>query len=242
MLTKFFADALSLCVRKDFFSGFFADVCVASSIDLELIPQSLDIVGDGTCINTKASPYGKRICSCKKKHIYNCSCARRFSAPNAAWGWDSSQEKYFYGYTGYFLSTYNNDLKLSIGLAKLCPFISNHYVISSIKKSQKEKAPGKYQICRKPLFKHFPTHIARLNCVFPLFSRCESLFWCGKFEFLHFPLKWIIDCKKYSTYYKNDCANIKRNIERITSRNTANQRLERAAQKHTEIKTCHNHR
>ena len=101
-----------------FLQQIFADVCVASSIDLELIPQSLDIAGDGTCINTQASPYGKRICSCscKKKHIYNCSCARRFSDPKAAWGWDSSQEKYFYGYTGYFLSTYNNDLKIDLPL------------------------------------------------------------------------------------------------------------------------------
>ena len=99
-----------------FLQQIFADVRVASSIDLELIPQSLDIAGGRYLYKYKSLPYGKRICSCKKKHIYNCSCACRFSDPNAAWGWDSSQEKYFYGYTGYFLSTYNNDLKVDLPL------------------------------------------------------------------------------------------------------------------------------
>lgn len=94
----------------------FADVCVAASVDLGIVPDSLDLAGDGTCIKTHASPYGKRVCSCKEKGIYNCDCARKFSDPNASWGWDSSQEVYFYGYTGYFLSTYNNDLKVDLPL------------------------------------------------------------------------------------------------------------------------------
>lgn len=29
---------------------------------------------------------------------------------------------------------------------------------------------------------------------------------------LHFSLKWIIDCKKYDAYYKNDCTDIKRDF------------------------------
>lgn len=94
----------------------FAEVCVSASIDLGIIPDSLDLAGDGTCIKTAASPYGNRVCNCRKNGIYNCDCPRKFSDPNAHWGWDSSREIYFYGYMGYFLSTYNNDLKVDLPL------------------------------------------------------------------------------------------------------------------------------
>jgi len=94
----------------------FADVCVSASIDLGIIPASLDIAGDGTCIKTAASHYGKSTCNCKKNGIFNCNCPRKFSDPNARWGWDSSKESYFYGYMGYFLSTYNKDLKVDLPL------------------------------------------------------------------------------------------------------------------------------
>ena len=99
-----------------FLQKIFADVCVQASIDLGIIPHTLDVAGDGTCINTNASPYGKSTCKCREKGIFNCNCPRRFSDPNATWGWDSSQERYFYGYMGYFLSTYNNDLKVDLPL------------------------------------------------------------------------------------------------------------------------------
>lgn len=107
----------SLSLRPErFIQKIFADVCVASSVDLGIVPKTLDIAGDGTCIKTKASPVGRRVCNCKDNGVFNCSCGRRFSDPNAAWGWDSSKEVYFYGYMGYFLSTYNNDLKLDLPL------------------------------------------------------------------------------------------------------------------------------
>lgn len=95
----------------------FARVAVDSSIELGVVPQSVDVSGDGTCIKTGASPYGVKICDCKSRGIYNCDCSRKFSDPNATWGWDSSKEQYFYGYTGYFLSTYNSELKVDIPLS-----------------------------------------------------------------------------------------------------------------------------
>lgn len=95
----------------------FARVAVDSSIELGVVPQSVDVSGDGTCIKTGASPYGVKICDCKSRGIYNCDCNRKFSDPNATWGWDSSKEQYFYGYTGYFLSTYNSELKVDIPLS-----------------------------------------------------------------------------------------------------------------------------
>jgi hypothetical protein len=84
------------------------------SVELGLIGKTLSVSGDGTCIPTGASSYGKRICACKEKGIYKCDCKRKFSDPNATWGWDSHNERYFYGYTGYFLSTYNKNLKIDL--------------------------------------------------------------------------------------------------------------------------------
>jgi len=91
----------------------FADVCVATSRELGIIPDEIDASGDGTCIETGASHYGVKICECTD---FKCSCPRRFSDPNATWGWDSHNERWFYGYTGYFISTYNRDLKADLPL------------------------------------------------------------------------------------------------------------------------------
>jgi len=91
----------------------FAKVCVQSSIKLGLVPTSLSISGDGTCIKTGASHYGRKTCACKN---FQCDCPRRFSDPNANWGWDSHNKCYFYGYTGYFISTYNSTAKLDLPL------------------------------------------------------------------------------------------------------------------------------
>jgi len=91
----------------------FADVAVASSRELGIIPNEIDGSGDGTCIESGASHYGVKICECKD---FKCDCPRRFSDPNATWGWDSHNERYFYGYTGYFISTYNRELKTDLPL------------------------------------------------------------------------------------------------------------------------------
>jgi len=94
----------------------FAQVCVQPSIDLGLVPTTVSISGDGTCILTGASHYGVRTCECRNNGIYDCDCPRRFSDPNAAWGWDSHKQQWFYGYTGYFISTYNKAEKLDLPL------------------------------------------------------------------------------------------------------------------------------
>ena len=91
----------------------FARVAVAPSVDLGLVPYTVSISGDGTCVKTGASPFGRKICDCKD---FKCDCNRRFSDPNASWGWDSLKEQYFFGYTGYFISTYNKAEKLDLPL------------------------------------------------------------------------------------------------------------------------------
>ena len=91
-------------------------VIVNQSLNLGLIGKTLSVCGDGTCIETGACHYGKRICDCKDNGIYDCECNRKFSDPSATWGWDSHNERWFYGYTGYFLSTYIKDLKIDLPL------------------------------------------------------------------------------------------------------------------------------
>ena len=115
-----------------FLQKIFARVSVDSSIELGLIPTSVDTSGDGTCIETGASHYGKKICKCVENRIYNCTCDRKFSDPNATWGWDSHKERYFYGYTGYFISTYNRDLKLDLPLYLRLLQASRHDSVSAV--------------------------------------------------------------------------------------------------------------
>jgi hypothetical protein len=101
------------CRPERLLQEIFAKVCIQPSIELGLVPKSLAISGDGTCVKTGASPYGRKTCKCEN---FKCDCPRRFSDPNAAWGWDSHNERYFYGYMGYFISTYNSTEKLDLPL------------------------------------------------------------------------------------------------------------------------------
>jgi hypothetical protein len=107
----------------------FAKVCVQPSINLGLVLQTVSVSGDGTCIETGASPYGRRTCGCSDFH---CDCPRKFSDPNATWGWDSHNEHYFYGYTGYFISTYNSARKLDLPLYLRIVDAKRHDSISAV--------------------------------------------------------------------------------------------------------------
>jgi hypothetical protein len=107
----------------------FAKVGVQPSVNMGLIPQSVSVSGDGTCILTGASPYGRKTCGCAE---FNCECPRRFSDPNAAWGWDSHNERPFYGYTGYFISTYNRPLRLDLPLSLRIVDARRHDSISAV--------------------------------------------------------------------------------------------------------------
>jgi len=110
----------------------FAAVGVQPSVEMGLVPNNVDISGDGTCIETGASHYGKKICDCLNNGVFHCDCPRRFSDPSATWGWDSSNERYFYGYTGYFISTYNKTLKTDLPLYLRFVEASRHDSVSAI--------------------------------------------------------------------------------------------------------------
>ena len=65
-----------------FLQRIFARVAVDSSVNLGLIPSSVDTSGDGTCIKTGSSSYGKKVCNCLAERIFKCNCDRKFSDPS----------------------------------------------------------------------------------------------------------------------------------------------------------------
>ena len=117
------------CRSENILHKIFAGVCVKPSIDMGLIHQKISVSGDGTCIKTGASCIGVKTCECRD---FNCNCTRRFSDPNASWGWDSHNERWFYGYTGYFISTYNNEMKTDLPLYLRLVDAKRHDSVSAI--------------------------------------------------------------------------------------------------------------
>lgn len=81
----------------------FKEIAVMPSARMGLLgdPGKLTIAGDGTPIESGSNPYGKRSCECVKR----CDCKRIYSDPDARWGWDSYNEKYFWGYSLYVINT-----------------------------------------------------------------------------------------------------------------------------------------
>lgn len=57
--------------------------------------ENLRIAGDGSSVRTGTSRYGKLLCSCREQKIFNCRCNRRYSDPDASWGWDSYRDEYY---------------------------------------------------------------------------------------------------------------------------------------------------
>jgi hypothetical protein len=115
-----------------FLQKVFARVAVDSSIKIGLIPSTVSVSGDGTCVKTGSSHYGKKVCKCMSKGIYKCNCPRKFSDPSANWGWDSHKECYFYGHTGYFFSTHNNEEKVDLPLYLRLLQANRHDSVSAI--------------------------------------------------------------------------------------------------------------
>lgn len=95
----------------------FSLIAIVPSVELGLIStDSLTVDGDGTCVHCHSDPLGVKVCDCREKGIFNCKCDRKFSDPNASYGWDSDLGTWFYGYTLYMLSTYNKDYCIDLPL------------------------------------------------------------------------------------------------------------------------------
>ena len=100
--------------QERYLQKIFSNVSLDKSVSLGLIPISFSISGDGTPIKTGACTQGKKVCKCTQNGIFKCTCDRKYTDPNANWGWDSHNEHYYYGYSGYFLSTYCREQKTDL--------------------------------------------------------------------------------------------------------------------------------
>lgn len=111
----------------------FTMVAVNPSFELNLIKKkNLTIAGDGTCVHCHSSYYGTKVCKCRETGIYDCKCARKLSDINATWGWDSHENRWFYGYTLYALSTYNKEHKIDLPVYLRLVEASRHDSITGI--------------------------------------------------------------------------------------------------------------
>jgi len=115
-----------------FLQRVFARVSVDRSVELGIVPRDVSASGDGTCIETGASSYGKKVCKCIENGIFRCTCDRKYSDPNANWGWDSHNERFFYGHTGYFIATHNKVLKTDLPLYLRLVQANRHDSVSTI--------------------------------------------------------------------------------------------------------------
>ena len=95
-----------------------AELAVVKSADKGLLGalEGLVACGDGSGLETGASKHGKRVCDCEKTS--RCDCDRVYQDPDAAVGWDSYRERYFYGHHVYELtiSTSGHDLPIHVRL------------------------------------------------------------------------------------------------------------------------------
>lgn len=102
------------------FQDFFARCIVDSSLQLGILgnKQAFSIANDGTPFYSGASHYGVKACDCKSNGIFNCKCPRRYSDPDATWGWDSYREQWFYGDTLFCVTAADSPYDLPIYLRK----------------------------------------------------------------------------------------------------------------------------
>ncbi len=75
-------------------------------------PDQLHIAGDGTPIVTAARFRSHHTCKCRENGILNCTCDRFYPQPDCDIGWDSSRERYYFGYDLYLLTDADSGLPL----------------------------------------------------------------------------------------------------------------------------------
>jgi hypothetical protein len=92
--------------------------------------EALSMAFDGSPFYSGASHYGVKACDCRSKGIYNCTCPRKYSDPDARWGWDSYREQWFFGDTLFNVTASDSpfDLPIYIRMAQA----SRHDSITTI--------------------------------------------------------------------------------------------------------------
>lgn len=111
----------------------FSIAAIVPSMEIGLIPDDgITANGDGTCVHTHSNPYGNKVCKCNDEGIYKCTCNRRFSDPDATYGWDSDLECFYFGHTLYLFSYYNSRYKTDLPLHMRFLSAKRHDSVSGI--------------------------------------------------------------------------------------------------------------
>ena len=75
-------------------------------------PDLIHMAGDGTPVVTAARFRSHHVCNCRENGITDCSCNRYYPQPDCDIGWDSSRERWFFGYNLYLLTDADSGLPL----------------------------------------------------------------------------------------------------------------------------------
>jgi hypothetical protein len=118
IVTRLLAGRTFTCREESVLHQILAVSVVRPSLKLGLLgdPEDMTIAGDGSPYESGGSPFGKKICKCQER----CDCERRFSDPEADWGWDSHRNVWYYGYTAYDITAAGSkhDLPIYIGMGQ----------------------------------------------------------------------------------------------------------------------------
>ncbi|QTA86545.1 Uncharacterized protein dnm_025690 [Desulfonema magnum] len=87
---------------------FFAGIIPSVEEGLLTHLENFAVSGDGSVLETAASPNGKPICSCRSGGIYNCECPRLYTSPTAVWCYDAAHNRYVFGDRYYHLVVTEN--------------------------------------------------------------------------------------------------------------------------------------
>lgn len=130
LVDKAFSGQVFKQIPERLYQTLFMKTAVLPSAAMGLLgdTSNLTVSGDGTCVLSNASSWGKKTCNCKEA----CSCPRSFADPQAKWGWDSFHQQWFYGYTAYLLAVHNKSLKLDLPIYLKFVEASRHDSVSLV--------------------------------------------------------------------------------------------------------------
>lgn len=109
-------------LEERFLLKLFDTLAVSFSFNHHLIEKNITISGDGTCFHAHANPHGTKISD----------SLRRYSDLDANFGWDSDLNMFYFGYTGYSISTINRKYSIDLPVFLTLASASQHDAITSM--------------------------------------------------------------------------------------------------------------
>lgn len=116
--------------NDEFVQSFYFNLADKASVNNSLIDVSKDTVisGDRTALAIHSNPHGNKVCKCTG----HCDYDRRYSHINADFGWDSDLGSFYFGYSGYSITTRNHKLKLDLPIFLTLAKATQHDSITSV--------------------------------------------------------------------------------------------------------------